>query len=185
MQRILAIADDLSGATEIAGIGHRFGLSTQILRDRPQHIGTGLTVLDTDSRSLNPHQASETVRRFVEDLDLRQFDLIYKKTDSALRGQIRTEVLALMAFLNLPAALLLPQNPSRGRTIDGGEYRIDDVPLHQTSFANDPDHPATTSEVTKLIEPDANITICNAVNLDHVRAWGAASYKESSPRGRR
>jgi hypothetical protein len=38
--------------------------------------------------------------------------------------------------------LLLPQNPSRGRTIVGGRYLIDGMPLHKTSFADDPDYPA-------------------------------------------
>ncbi|HEX3356849.1 MAG TPA: four-carbon acid sugar kinase family protein [Tepidisphaeraceae bacterium] len=183
MRRILVIADDLSGTTEIAGIGHRFGLPTQILRDRPEQIGDGLTVLDTDSRSLDSHQAPETIRRFVANLDPRQFDLIYKKTDSAFRGQIRSEVLALISAFNFSAALLLPQNPSRGRTIANGEYRIDGTPLHQTSFANDPDHPATTSDVTKLIEPANGITICDASNLDDVWRWAKQITQDLLPAG--
>ena len=46
MTRILAIADDLSGAAEIAGIGRRFGLTTRLWRDRAGHSEPGLTVVE-------------------------------------------------------------------------------------------------------------------------------------------
>ena len=50
MNSILVIADDLTGAAEIAGIGHYYGLPTRVIRDRPARRESGLTVADTDSR---------------------------------------------------------------------------------------------------------------------------------------
>ena len=50
MTRVLVIADDLSGAAEIAGVGLRYGLPTRLLRERPVECGEGLTVIDSDSR---------------------------------------------------------------------------------------------------------------------------------------
>src|SRR5437660_10154306 len=86
MMRILAIADDLSGAAEIAGIGRRFGLSTRLSRDRAGHSEPGLTVVDTDSRLLAPEKAGRIVRESVAALDRGAFYLIDKKADSVLRG---------------------------------------------------------------------------------------------------
>jgi uncharacterized protein YgbK (DUF1537 family) len=149
--RILVIADDLSGAAEIAGIGLRHGLATRLVRGLPVAASPGLTVIDTDSRQLLPPAAAECVRRFVAGLATSQFDLIFKKTDSVLRGPIDAELDALMTAFSLPIVLLVGQNPSRGRTVILGQYLIDGVPLHKTDFARDPDHPAKTSDVVELV----------------------------------
>src|SRR5213078_2166976 len=151
MTRLLVIADDLSGAAEIAGIGLRYGLPTRLVRERPVECGAGLTVIDSDSRLLRATRAARIVESLVEGVSGDEFDLIYKKTDSAMRGQILAEVRALMRILGFSGALLVAQNPSRGRVIVDGEYRIDGVPLHQTGFADDPDHPAHASDPAKLL----------------------------------
>jgi uncharacterized protein YgbK (DUF1537 family) len=76
---------------------------------------------------------------------------IFKKTDSALRGHIAIELRTLMEITGMTHALLLPQNPSRGRTIEKGRYYIDKIPLNETSFADDPEFPATTADVSELL----------------------------------
>src|SRR5262249_20619585 len=48
-------------------------------------------------------------------------------------------------------AVLIPANPSRGRTVDGGQYLIDGVPLDKTPFAHDPQFPRDTSSVRSLL----------------------------------
>ena len=198
MKKVLAIADDLSGAAEIAGIGLRYGLATRLVRDRISECGDGLTVIDTDSRLLSPQAAAQVVQSVVGAVPADQFDLIYKKTDSAFRGPILAEVCALLPMLGKSAALLVPQNPSRGRTIRYREYRIDGVPLHQTSFANDPDHPAGTSDVLKLLGDAGRLVTCvdapsdletNAVciggadDLNAVRLWADRVTRHVLPVG--
>src|SRR5688500_14541293 len=124
MRKALVIADDLSGAAEIAGIGHRYGLPTRLARERPKFFPPGLTVIDTESRSLPPAEAATTVARCVAGIDPGAFDLIYKKTDSVLRGPVAAEIDALMTALRRPAGLLVPQNPTRARVIANGTYFI-------------------------------------------------------------
>src|SRR5438270_459736 len=69
MTRILVIADDLTGAAEIAGIGLRYGLPTRLVRDHPGRCEHGLTVMDTDSRPMPP--AGITVGGGASPEDLR------------------------------------------------------------------------------------------------------------------
>ena len=199
MIRILAIADDFSGAAEIAGVGMRHGLPTRLLRGRLTGIAEGLTVIDTDSRLMSPESASRAVVDAVASADLRPTDLVYKKTDSVFRGPIRAEIEALMKLLGSRAALLAPQNPSRGRTIRDRAYRINDIPLHETSFANDPDHPARTCDVIELLglsgeqrvayaEPDDldapdGIVICGACDLSAMSTWASRASREILPAG--
>jgi uncharacterized protein YgbK (DUF1537 family) len=102
MRRILVIADDLSGAAEITGIGARHGLPVRLERDVPVAAHDGLTVLDTDTRLVPQDEAPERVRRAVRHLRGGDFDLIYKKTDSVFRGPILAELDALMDVFGRP-----------------------------------------------------------------------------------
>jgi uncharacterized protein YgbK (DUF1537 family) len=95
--RILVIADDLSGAAELTGIGARHLLPARLERDAPVSVPhDGVTVLDTDTRLIEQDEAPQRIARAIRHLRGEPFDLIYKKTDSALRGPILAEVEALM-----------------------------------------------------------------------------------------
>jgi hypothetical protein len=90
--------------------------------------------------------------------------LIFKKTDSALRGHVVAELSALMQTTGYQRAVYLPANPSKGRIIRNGVYYIKEasgkgqevreVPIHETAFSYDPEFPAKTS-VLKERFPDA------------------------------
>lgn len=200
MRKALVIADDLSGAAEIAGIGYRYGLPTRLVRERPRGFAAGLTVIDSDSRSLSPADAASRVSACIEGIDPASFDLIYKKTDSVLRGPVAAEIDALMTTLDRPAALLVPQNPTRARVIVGGIYTIDDVPLNATPFAADPEHPARSADVLELLGAcpsgrmtncappgeavaDDGVTIGAGSSTEDLRAWAVQVKSHVLPAG--
>src|SRR5439155_8498064 len=106
------------------------------------------------------------------------FDLIYKKVDSVFRGQIRSELATVARLFARSSVILLPQNPSRDRTISPDEeYRIDGLPLRETAFADDPDHPARSSLATDLLgDPSAKcITLDDALRRDRINIAAASS----------
>jgi uncharacterized protein YgbK (DUF1537 family) len=184
MGNILVIADDLSGAAEIAGIGWRYHLPTRLLREPVARSFDGLTVIDTDSRLLPSEQAEQRVFSFVEHVRSERFDLVYKKTDSVLRGPVRDEIETLLVAFGRQRAVLVPQNPSRGRTVSEGVYRVDGVPLDQTGFKNDPDHPARSSRVTELLgDGSGAIVIPDASTLDDVRRIAVSVKTTALPAG--
>jgi uncharacterized protein YgbK (DUF1537 family) len=90
---------------------------------------------------------------------------------------------------------LVPQNPSRGRVIDNAEYRVDDVPLHLTTFAADSEHPATTADVRHLVggtvqcvrrgeRPASNgISIGEGTTADDIRHWASTVDETILPAG--
>ena len=185
MLSALAIADDFTGAAEIAGIGMRHGLPTRLVRSIPHRTHGGLTVLDTDSRDLAPDDAARKVAQFVRPLRPADYQLIYKKTDSVLRGPVLAEIQSLQSLLGRGAALLVPQNPSRGRTVVEGIYMIDGMPLDATPFAQDPEHPARSARVLDLIgtsplahQPVRYLAPRDALPHSGVVMGGAASAKE-------
>jgi len=160
---IVVIADDFSGAVELAGIGFCAGLRTQVQTDFSPDTQAELLVLDTNSRSCPPSEAAFRVRKAVRQIKEAgiAIDWLYKKTDSVLRGPIAAELLELMKILNIPRVLLVPANPSQGRIVRDGRYFVNQKPLDRTDFAKDPEYPAKSSDVLELLglssSPDAGV----------------------------
>lgn len=141
--KIVVIADDITGAAEIAGIAHSNGLRTKLVVNTIQDVAGDCDVLvvATDARSYGAEEAARLTRRAAEGLP--EGALLFRKTDSALRGNVVAELEALGGnFIYMPA------NPSKGRIIRDGKYYIDDMPISDTAFRYDPEFPALTSSLT-------------------------------------
>jgi len=153
MPQILVIADDFTGAAEIGGISHLFGLSVKVLSDqiRSENYREEVLVIDTNTRRLSPEAAFQKISAILTGIDLSFFDLIYKKVDSVIRGPIESEIMAILSATGFTKAVLMPANPSRGRTIRDGMYFIDNIPISNTDFIHDPEYPRTSDEVADLI----------------------------------
>lgn len=148
----LVIADDLTGAAEIAGIAHGRGLSVRILSgEQPPAESCEVLVINTDTRDRTGKEAAATIRRLVPGLgDLGGLKL-YKKTDSLLRGPVAEELIALLDCTAYSTALLVPANPSKGRQIRAGRYMIGAKALDESEHRTDPDHPRTSSDIRTLL----------------------------------
>ena len=148
---ILVIADDLSGAAELAGIAFAHGLTAEVQTEFQPRTEAQVICLDTDTRRLSVEAAIAVLRKLAKRIRTARPQFIYKKTDSALRGHITAELGVLMESTARVRTIFVPANPSRGRVIRGGDYFIDNTPLPKTEFANDPQHPATTANVAERL----------------------------------
>lgn len=154
---VTVLADDLTGACEIAGIGLNHGLRSIVsmnLQDFSENHD--LVVLDTETRLDSPARAAVKLGSVINLLKgAGEPGFLFKKVDSVLRGPIPAELKVLVKGLGYERVLLVPGNPALGRTIKDGFYRIDGVPLHKTGFANDPHHPVHSSRVVDILgNPD-------------------------------
>lgn len=148
---IVVIADDFTGASELGGIGVRYGLNVEIQTDVHLDTDTDLLIIDTNSRSLSSRNAKHETRKVVSRLQKKEVDWLFKKTDSVMRGHILEELEVLIPGLGKKNALLVPASPSFGRTISDGKYFIKNKLLHETAFSRDPEYPALTSDVLELL----------------------------------
>jgi len=173
--RVLALADDLTGALEI---GARFAGSVVHIETAPAS-GEHAAVIDTETRHLPPAEAAARIRSFLPDSPP---ELIYKKTDSTLRGNIGAELTAL------PQGRIhyVPAYPRLKRTVRGGILHVDGVPVHQTAFARDPIDPVTCSDIRSLLLAQGadldRIVIHDGETDDDVRAAAARILQEPPPR---
>jgi uncharacterized protein YgbK (DUF1537 family) len=188
---IVIIADDLSGAAELAGIAFSHGYQAEVQRQFDPASEAEVIAVDTDSRGLPAEIAADRVRQAATVIAAAKPDWIFKKVDSLLRGNVRAELEALLEAAGLKRAVLIPANPSRGRTIESGQLLIDGVPLDQTALAHDPEHPRRSADVAELLGGGRSkasvIEVSDVANLsqmqslatqvdDQVLAAGAADF---------
>lgn len=149
---ITVIADDITGAAEIAGVCLRYGLTVTLDFDLNKVPETDVWVIATNTRSLSVEGAIEETRRIGRVLQDKKITNIFKKIDSVLRGHIIAEIKTLLKYVPKNRVMILPGNPEMGRIIEHGRYFINGKPLSETSFAHDPDFPSRFAAVDKILD---------------------------------
>jgi len=153
------IADDFTGACDVAVQFKKQGLETVVLTDI-EFLGSfkgvfDVVVVDTETRNLTSEDAYRKVRRAVRLLRQNNVKLVYKKIDSTLRGNIGAEINAVIDELDVKAIIVAPAFPDQKRTVINGYLLVNGEPLEKTEYAYDPLSPVSGSRVSMLIEKQA------------------------------
>lgn len=169
---IVAIADDLTGALEIGGIFASRSVSAIVSTAQSISLPVlshDVIVFDTETRHLPGEQAALQVRRLAAACRSHGVQRLYKKTDSTLRGNIGAEFHALLAAGIGDEIFYAPAYPALRRTVRRGCLFVDDVPVHESAFANDALDPVTESDIVRRLHP-------------HVRARSASLQEDQRSR---
>ncbi|MFI1735018.1 four-carbon acid sugar kinase family protein [Streptomyces acidicola] len=136
--RVLALADDLSGAAETAmalRLPSRIVLGAPAGGLRAEDGSAALptagecVVVDLDSRQLPADRAARSVQAAVA-AGASPDGVLFKKVDSLLRGNLAAETAAYAAGAR--GVVIAPALPVAGRTVRGGVVHLRGVPLHTT-----------------------------------------------------
>jgi len=155
------IADDFTGACDVAVQFEKQGLETVVLTDvefLSSFKGKGVfdvVVVDTETRNLTSEDTYRKVRGAVRFLQQNNVKLVYKKIDSTLRGNIGAEINAVMDELNVKAVIVAPAFPDQKRTVINGQLLVNGVSIEKTEYAYDPLNPVSDSRISMLIERQA------------------------------
>lgn len=201
---IIVLADDLTGAAEVAAVGFARGLDAVVATGSTRgHVPGEMVVHDTDTRLLQPADAARKIvaigaRCHVAEAVQRDV-LIFKKTDSVLRGPVIAEIDTLSAISRHVRILLVAGNPRLGRTIRDGHFYIGDEPIHHSAFGRDPHHPARTSEVAAMLGPPrrgsiqfakpgddlpaTGVIVGEAATMDDIQHWARRVEPDTLPAG--
>jgi len=170
---LIVLADDLTGAAEVAALAHEAGLLAVVLTQLPRNpVPADVLVLDTGTRLATPARAIRRVRACTEWMRNQSPAAVFKKTDSVLRGPVLAELLACAAALKLQRSLLVAGNPSLGRIIRGGQLTLEGIPINQTAFAQDPHHPALSAAVLDLLHARDQPSVVSLAPSDPLPARG-------------
>jgi D-threonate/D-erythronate kinase len=149
--RVLAIADDMTGALEVGAKLSELGSSVSTTTEFAFGQEHRAVVLDTETRHLPGVEAEARIHKIAKAARQLQIEVIYKKTDSTLRGNVGPEICAIANAYPEKAIVFIPAYPKLGRTVRHGDLHVDGVPLNQTAFACDALNPVRTSHVPDLL----------------------------------
>jgi uncharacterized protein YgbK (DUF1537 family) len=170
--KVAIVADDLTGAADsgvqFARAGYR---SAVAFRGAPIPPAEGLdaVALNTDSRALEADLAAE--RASEAGRAVRGAEIVYKKVDSTLRGQISAELPAVLVATGRKAAVVCPAFPAAGRTVEDGIMLVHGIPVHQTPLKDDPVTPVREGHLPTLLS-DAFGTNVAPLSTNDLRSAG-------------
>lgn len=160
MVLLLIIADDFTGALDTGVQFTARGIQTQVVVNPEVDFAahdTTVLVVDTETRHLPAKQAYEIVSRLTDRAHQAGVRYIYKKTDSALRGNIGAELAAALNASGEKQLFFIPAFPQIGRVTKDGVHYIGQVPVAESPFGKDPFDPVRYSSVTELIASQCDL----------------------------
>lgn len=165
MVKLLLIADDFTGALDTGIQFAEYGAATKMLTSSVieegllQNDQIEVLVIDAETRHLSKEDAYRRVFYLVRKAVEAGIPYIYKKTDSALRGNIGCELRAVMEASGEHFLPFIPALPAMGRVTENGIHYVEGVPIHESAFGMDPFEPVRTPYVRELFAGE-DIPVC-------------------------
>ena len=183
MIKLLIIADDFTGALDTGiqfrgdGTVLRFGKRDHFFEKLPEN--TDVLVIDAETRHLPAEDAGRVVGQIVKDAASHGVSCIYKKTDSGLRGNIGSELAAVLAHSAHAVLHFVPAFPRLGRITRQGIHYVDGQEVAHSVFGRDPFEPVRFSDVRQIIAQQTAVPAVLA-DPDSSPAEGIAVYDAQS-----
>jgi len=164
MVELLIIADDFTGALDTGVQFAASGAITRVLTNSESKIenideSVQVLVMNAESRHLSAKDAYEIVYKYVKQANELGIPYIYKKTDSALRGNIGSELTAVIKATNEQVLHFLPALPKMNRTTRDGIHYIDNIPVHESVFGRDPFEPVIHSYIPDMVAVQSEMPV--------------------------
>jgi len=149
----LVIADDFTGANDTGVHLRGKGVPTYVtFQSKGEAPHEGSLILDTESRNCSEEGAALRVQDSLANIPLGSYDLVMKKIDSTVRGNIASEVKAIDVLYESELILVVPALPDLGRTTVGGRQHLYGLPVLETEHVHDPIQPVTEDDLGVLFE---------------------------------
>ena len=162
---IFIIADDLTGANDTGVQFAKNGYMTRvlILDDKLKKIEyknvDDVLVIDTETREVEESIARDKLAEMLKKakIEVSEKDIVYKKIDSTLRGNIGAEIERILSIFKKQFCLLSPSFPSHQRVTLGGNLIVQDKPLGFSSYNNK--HNIAESFIPSILEKQTKLPI--------------------------
>jgi uncharacterized protein YgbK (DUF1537 family) len=164
MLMLLIIADDFTGALDTGVQFSTYGAVTRVVTDNAYNFDNidndvEVLVMDAETRHLNGKNAYNVIYDIVKRATMASIPYIYKKTDSALRGNIGSELTAMLEASGESVLHFIPALPNMNRITRKGVHYIDKIPVHESVFGEDPFEPVLCSYIPEIIRQQSDITV--------------------------
>ena len=154
MVKLLILADDFTGALDTGVQFSGKGIRTQVVVSGhwvEPDSDCDVMVIDVETRHVPKEKAYEIVYDVCQQAVKYGIRCFYKKTDSALRGNVGSELQAAVDAVSGKNIVFVPAFPAMRRiTVDGVHY-IDGIPVKESVFGQDPFEPVMYDRVDELL----------------------------------
>jgi D-threonate/D-erythronate kinase len=186
--KLIIVADDFTGAND-TGVQFRkpgYIVNVIISSERLKEEVSKCDVLsvDLESRIDSPQIAFEKAKTAGRQIREAGEVIVYKKLDSAFRGNVGAELDGLLEGMNARVVFLAPAFPSFGRTTENGTVYINNIELAKTEYSNDPRNPVSESLIEEIIQSQCqrkccHVTVNDLINIpDGDFTWITEKAKE-------
>lgn len=170
--KIGCIADDFTGAGDIASFFKKGGLKTILINGIPHSpidVDCDAVVIALKSRTQETSSAvsdSLAALKWLETQGCEHFYIKYCSTfDSTRTGNIGPIVDAAMEFLDDKYTILCPALPVNGRTVENGCLYVNGVPLHESHMRSHPLTPMWDCKINELMKEQGKYS-CLQIDRD-------------------
>ena len=159
------IADDLTGAndTGVQFAKKNYKTMVSILEDESLNIvvpnDLDVLVIDTETRETGENIARNRIVNIFKKLKIAEEDIVYKKIDSTLRGNVSVEITETMNILKKDICILSPSFPSHQRITVGGYLLVQQKPLGLSDYSFDDSEQGENSFIPHLLKKQTDFSI--------------------------
>ena len=157
------VADDFTGASDVASFLVKGGLSTLMYNGIPKEepeTESGAVVIALKTRTQETQSAVEDTAqavRWLKNHGAKQIFVKYCSTfDSTKKGNIGPILDWLLEEYREKYTILCPALPVNGRIVREGKLYVNGVPLHESPMRNHPLTPMWDSDIAALMEPQSS-----------------------------
>lgn len=179
------VADDLTGATDLALVLSQNGMRTVLVLDTP-HVQTpapdaDAVVVALKTRTMAPDKAvnlSLEALNWLRSLGAERFFFKYCSTfDSTEQGNIGPVAEAMADALQSGITVFCPAFPANGRTVYQGHLFVEDRLLSESSLAKHPLTPMTDPDLVRVLQKQCLRSQVGLIPLETVNQGTVAILK--------
>ncbi|MDD3140671.1 MAG: four-carbon acid sugar kinase family protein [Lachnospiraceae bacterium] len=167
--KYLIVADDFTGSNDTGVQMRKRGIQVEVTLFPDAEIEIESMVLDTESRNIPAESAYKKVKDMTSKvMSQNTFDIVFKKIDSTLRGNVVAEIKALDDVYGATKVIFAPAFPKINRITEDGIHKLNGIRLMETEMVRDPLSPITTDNIVTLLEKGYNEKV-NHHTLNEIR----------------
>jgi len=173
---IYVIADDLTGANDTGVQFTKNGYKTRvlILDSELKRIefenNHDVLVIDTETREVEENVARSKLTKILKKIQVSEKDIIYKKIDSTLRGNVGAEIEEIIKIYNKQFCILSPSFPYQQRVTVGGNLIVQKKPLGISKYTNNNNNNGNIPEsyIPSILEKQTKLSI-GRIDLSEIK----------------
>lgn len=183
MISILILADDLTGALDTGVQFIKNGVKVLVTSDVNYNFlsldpEVKVLSINTNTRHLSPEEAYARIYNITKEATKAGVKYIYKKTDSVMRGNIGSELSAVLAASNEKYLAFVPSYPKMNRIVKNGILYVNGLPIGNTTFSKDPFNKIKGSRVVDIVKHNYEIPVHHLGASDEIADCNLDSTKK-------